>query len=63
MAVPSDGSYGILERSMYSFPVHCKNGDYEIIQGLEIDEFSQSRMDLTQKELEEEHDAVKELVG
>ncbi len=63
MAVPSDGSYGIPEGLMYSFPVRCKNGGYEIIQGLEIDEFSQARMDLTQKELEEERDAVKELIG
>ncbi|MFK8067203.1 MAG: malate dehydrogenase [Gammaproteobacteria bacterium] len=62
MAVPSDGSYGIPEGLMYSFPVRCKNGDYEIVEGLEIDEFSQARMDLTQKELEEERDAVQELV-
>lgn len=63
MAVPSDGSYGVPEGLMYSFPVRCKNGDYEIVQGLNIDDFSQSRMNLTQKELEEERDAVKELVG
>ncbi len=63
MAVPSDGSYGIPEGLMYSFPVRCKGGDYEIVQGLEIDDFSRARMDITQKELEEERDAVKELVG
>jgi len=63
MAVPSDGSYGIPEGLMYSFPVHCKGGDYEIVQGLDIDDFGQDRMDITRKELEEERDAVKELVG
>lgn len=63
MAVPSDGSYGIPEGLMYSFPVTCKGGDYQIVQGLDIDDFSRARMDATQKELEEERDAVKELVG
>jgi malate dehydrogenase len=58
IAVPSDGSYGISEGLMYSFPVRCKDGDYEIVQGLSMDDFSQSRMNLTQKELKEERDAV-----
>jgi len=58
MAVPSDGSYGIPEGLTYSFPVTCKNGEYEIVQGLEIDEFSRERMEITQRELEEERDAV-----
>ena len=58
MAVPSDGSYGIPEGLTYSFPVTCSNGQYSIVQGLEIDEFSQAKMDTTQKELEEERDAV-----
>lgn len=58
MGVPSDGSYGIPEGLVYSFPVTCKGGDYSIVQGLEIDEFSQTMMDATQKELEEERDAV-----
>ena len=58
MAVPSDGSYGIAEGLTYSFPVTCNNGEYEIVQGLEIDEFSRERMEVTQKELEEERDAV-----
>ncbi len=58
MAVPSDGSYGIPEGLTYSFPVTCSNGEYSIVQGLEIDEFSQAKMDTTQKELEEERDAV-----
>ncbi len=58
MAVPGDGSYGIPEGLTYSFPVTCSNGEYSIVQGLEIDEFSQAKMDTTQKELEEERDAV-----
>ena len=58
MAVPSDGSYGIAEGLTYSFPVTCNNGEYEIVQRLEIDEFSRERMEVTQKELEEERDAV-----
>lgn len=62
MAVPSDGSYGIPEGLVYSFPVTCKEGDYSIVQGLEIDEFSQSMMDATQKELEEERDAVAKIL-
>jgi len=63
MAVPSDGSYGIPEGLMYSFPVTCKDGDYSIVQGLEIDEFSRAKMDATQKELEEERDAVAKILG
>lgn len=58
MGVPSDGSYGIPEGLMYSFPVTCSGGQYQIVQGLDIDEFSQSKMDATQKELEEERDAI-----
>ncbi|MGB1800258.1 MAG: malate dehydrogenase [Gammaproteobacteria bacterium] len=62
MGIPSDGSYGIPEGLMYSFPVTCKDGEYSIVQGLEIDEFSQSKMDATQKELEEERDAVAKIL-
>ena len=58
MGVPSDGSYGIPEGLVYSFPVTCSNGDYSIVQGLEINEFSQLMMNVTQNELEEERDAV-----
>lgn len=58
MAVPSDGSYGIPAGLTYSFPVTCSNGEYNIVQGLEIDDFSRERMEITQKELEEERDAV-----
>ena len=62
MAVPSDGSYGIPDGLMFSFPVTCKNGDYSIVQGLEINEFAQSMLDTTQKELEEERDAVAKIL-
>ncbi|MBI4005426.1 MAG: malate dehydrogenase [Gammaproteobacteria bacterium] len=63
MAVPSDGSYGIPEGLMYSFPVTCKKGDYKIVQGLEISEYSRAKMEATQKELEEERDTVAKLLG
>lgn len=58
MAVPSDGSYNIPEGLMYSFPVTCKGGEYEIVQRLEIDDFSREKMNATQKVLEEERDTV-----
>jgi malate dehydrogenase len=61
MGIPSDGSYGIPEGLIYGFPCTCKNGKYEIVQGLEIDAFSRARMDATAAELIEERDAVKEL--
>ncbi|MCV6639153.1 malate dehydrogenase [Candidatus Albibeggiatoa sp. nov. NOAA] len=63
MAIPSDGSYGIPEGLMYSFPCTTENGEYSIVQGLEIDAFSQERMDATQKELEQERDAIADLLG
>ena len=63
MAVPSDGSYGIPAGVVYSYPVTCRNGEYQIVQGLAIDEFSRTRMDATDKELREERDGVKELLG
>jgi len=63
MAIPSDGSYGIPEGLMYSFPVTIKDGEYSIVQGLDIDEFSRERMEATRKELEEERDAVADLLG
>jgi len=62
MAVPSDGSYGIEPGIIYSYPCVCKNGDYEIVQGLDIDEFSRSRMDATETELREERAAVEDLL-
>jgi malate dehydrogenase len=63
MGIPSDGSYGIEKGLMYSFPVVCKGGDYEIVQGLAIDEFSRKRMQTTETELKEERDAIQKLVG
>jgi malate dehydrogenase len=63
MAIPTDGSYGIKEGLIYSYPVTCKNGEFQIVQGLSIDEFSRKRMDLTEKELSEERDGVKDLLG
>jgi len=62
MGIPSDGSYGIPEGVMYSYPVVCKGGKYEIVQGLEINEFSRARMMATDKELREERDGVKDLI-
>ncbi len=62
MAVPSDGSYGIPPGVIYGYPVTCKNGDYQIVQGLAVNDFSRQRMDATLKELLEERDGVKELI-
>ena len=62
MSVPADGSYGIEPGIIYSFPCICENGDYRIVQGLEIDEFSRSRMDATETELREERTAVEDLL-
>lgn len=62
MGIPSDGSYGIPEGLVYSFPVTCENGDYSIVQGLDIDAASRAYMDKTQAELEEERDAIAHLV-
>ena len=63
MAVPSDGSYGIPEGVIYSYPVTTKGGEYQIVPGLSIDEFSRKRMDATLAELREERDGVRELLG
>jgi malate dehydrogenase len=62
MAVPSDGSYGIPEGVIYGYPVTCKNGEYKIVQGVSINDFSRARMEATHKELLEERDGVKELI-
>lgn len=62
MAVPADGSYGISEGVVYSFPVRCSGGGYEIVQGLDIDDFSRERMDSTDTELREERDGVSDLL-
>ncbi|MDN6351231.1 MAG: malate dehydrogenase, partial [Yaniella sp.] len=61
MAVASDGSYGIPEGLMYSFPVTTTNGNWEIVQRLNINDFSRSKMDATAAELAEERSAVTEL--
>ncbi|MFZ5511867.1 MAG: malate dehydrogenase [Pseudomonadota bacterium] len=63
MGIPSDGSYGIPEDIIYGFPVTCANGKYEMVKGLEIDAFSREKMDATLKELLEERDGVKHLLG
>ena len=62
MGVPSDGSYGIPEGVVYSYPVTCKGGEYSIVQGLAINEFSREKMQATQRELLEERDGVKDLI-
>jgi len=62
MGVYSDGSYGIEEGLIYSFPCVCKNGDWEIVQGVENNEFSKGRMQATEQELREERDAVADLL-
>jgi malate dehydrogenase len=61
MAIPSDGSYDVEEGLISSFPVRCRGGEYEIMQGLEIDEFSRSRIDATAAELAEEREAIRSL--
>jgi len=61
MAVPSDGSYGVPEGLISSFPCVCKNGKYEIVQGLDIDAYSRGKIDASVAELAEERDAVKQL--
>jgi malate dehydrogenase len=63
MGVPSDGSYGIPEEIVYGFPVTCAGGRYELVKGLEIDDWSRGKMDATLKELLEERDGVKHLLG
>jgi malate dehydrogenase len=61
MGIPSDGSYGVPEGLISSFPCVCKNGKYEIVQGLDIDAYSRGKIDATVAELAEERDAVREL--
>jgi len=62
MGVPSDGSYGIPEGIVYSYPVTCQSGEYSIVQGLAINDFSREKMQATQRELLEERDGVKDLI-
>src|SRR3954449_12427694 len=61
MVVRSGGEYGVEEGLMSSFPVRCGNGGYEIVEGLEVDEFAQGKIDKTVNELKEERDAVRKL--
>lgn len=63
MGIPADGSYGVEDGIIYSYPCVCRNGDYEIVQGLEINEFSRERMKATEQELREERYAIKDLLG
>jgi malate dehydrogenase len=63
MGIPSDGSYGIPAGMIYGYPVTCKNGRYEIVKGLDQSEFSKSRMQATLKELQEERESIKQLLG
>lgn len=62
MGIPADGSYGVAPGVVYSYPVRCSNGAYEIIQGLEINEFSRQRMQATENELREERAAIEQLL-
>ncbi|MEJ2417078.1 MAG: malate dehydrogenase [Exilibacterium sp.] len=62
MGVYSDGSYGIEKGLIYSFPCVCENGNWEIVQGVEVNDFSRTRMTATEQELQEERDAVKDLL-
>jgi len=63
MAVPSDGSYGIEDGVIYSYPCRTSDGSFEIVQGLDIDDFSRERMQATETELREERAAVEELLS
>jgi malate dehydrogenase len=62
MAVPSDGSYGIPEGVVYSYPVICRGGDYEIVQGLDLDEYSHARLQQSDRELREERAVIEDLL-
>src|SRR5271155_4050098 len=62
MGVPSDGSYGIPEGVIYSYPVTCQNGEYSVVQGLDLNAFSKEKMQATHRELLEERDGVKDLI-
>ncbi len=63
MGIPSDGSYGIPEGIIYGYPVTCKDGKYEIVQGLEVNDFGRARMTATYNELLEEKNSIKHLLG
>jgi malate dehydrogenase len=63
MGLPSDGSYGIPEGVIYGYPATCRDGRYQIVQGLEVSDWSKTRMQATLKELQEERDSIKHLLG
>jgi len=63
MGIPADGSYGIPEGVLYGYPVTCRNGAYSIVKGLDVSEFARKRMDATLKELHEEREGIKQLLG
>ena len=63
MGLPADGSYGIAAGVIYGYPAVCKNGRYEIVQGIDVSDFSRSRMQSTLKELHEERDSIRQLLG
>jgi malate dehydrogenase len=63
MGIPSNGEYGIPKDVMFGYPVTTANGKYEIVQGLEIDAYSQEKINITLKELEEERAGVQHLLG
>ena len=62
MAVPADGSYGIAPGVIYSYPVVCEDGDYKVVQGIDLSDFSRSKMDATNNELVSERDAISDLL-
>jgi malate dehydrogenase len=63
MGIPSEGSYGIPEGVIYGYPATCRDGRYHIVKGLEVSDFSKARMQATLKELQEERDSIKQLLG
>ena len=63
MGIPSDGSYGIAEGVIFGYPVTCKGGQYQIVKGIDVSEFSRGRINATLKELHEERDGVKHLLA
>jgi malate dehydrogenase len=63
MGIPADGSYGIAEGVIYGYPVTCKDGRYQIVKGIDVSDFSRARMQATLKELHEERDSIKHLLG
>jgi len=63
MGVPADGSYGVPEGTMFGYPCTCKDGKYTVVQGIELSEFSKGRIEATLKELQEERDSIKHLLG